>query len=305
MTGDYDEFGLLDEAAREAGLPSPQPGIVERRFVAVEPGRHLSALVWSAHEPDLVLLHGGRQNAHTWDTVALALDRPLVAVDLPGHGHSDGAAHDASPLDPRANAKDVAAALRTLAPAPRCVVGMSLGGLTAIALTEAAPDLVQRLVLVDVLPGLRVERAKPIADFINGPSSFRDLDELLMHTARANPTRSLSSLRRGILHNAEQQTDGSWQWRWARHPVRQELYAPHNAAGDRLYEDLWPVLERVAVPILLVRGLRPDSVLRDADEQELQRRVPAARVVQVAEAGHSLQGDTPVLLAKTISDFLV
>ena len=27
-------------------------------------------------------------NAHTWDTVALALDRPLVAFDLPGHGHS-------------------------------------------------------------------------------------------------------------------------------------------------------------------------------------------------------------------------
>ena len=35
-------------------------------------------------------MHGGAQNAHTWDTVALALDRPLVAVDLPGHGHSDG-----------------------------------------------------------------------------------------------------------------------------------------------------------------------------------------------------------------------
>ena len=37
-----------------------------------------------------VLLHGGSQNAHTWDTVAMALDRPLVAIDLPGHGHSDG-----------------------------------------------------------------------------------------------------------------------------------------------------------------------------------------------------------------------
>ena len=34
------------------------------------------------------LIHGGAQNAHTWDTVALALDRPLVALDLPGHGHS-------------------------------------------------------------------------------------------------------------------------------------------------------------------------------------------------------------------------
>jgi pimeloyl-ACP methyl ester carboxylesterase len=303
MTGTYDEFGLLDETAAEAGLPVVHRE-VGRRFVAVDSVRHLSALVWSAQEPNLVLLHGGRQNAHTWDTVALALDRPLVAVDLPGHGHSDGAAPDASPLDPRANAKDVATALRTLAPASQCVVGMSLGGLTAIALTETAPELVQRLVLVDVLPGLRSARAKPIADFINGPSSFRDLDELLAYTARANPTRSLSSLRRGILHNAQRCADGSWRWRWARHQVRGELYSPYNGEGDRLYQDLWPVLEGVAVPILLVRGLRPDSVLRDEDEEELIRRIPSAQVVQVAEAGHSLQGDTPVLLARTISEFL-
>ena len=52
-------------------------------------GRRLSALVWGEGPPELVLLHGGAQNAHTWDTVALALERPLLAIDLPGHGHSD------------------------------------------------------------------------------------------------------------------------------------------------------------------------------------------------------------------------
>ncbi len=49
----------------------------------------LSALRWGTAEPELVFLHGGAQNAHTWDTVALALNRPLLAIDLPGHGHSD------------------------------------------------------------------------------------------------------------------------------------------------------------------------------------------------------------------------
>ena len=53
---------------------------------------------------------------------------PLVAVDLPGHGHSDWRAdHDYTPAS---NAEDVAVALRELAPASRLVVGMSLGGLT-------------------------------------------------------------------------------------------------------------------------------------------------------------------------------
>ena len=48
----------------------------------------VSALAWGEGAPEIVLLHGGAQNAHTWDTVALALDRPLLAIDLPGHGHS-------------------------------------------------------------------------------------------------------------------------------------------------------------------------------------------------------------------------
>ena len=73
---------------------------VRRLAVEVEPGRRL-ALVWGEAEPELVFLHGGAQNAHTWDTVALALDRPLVAVDLPGHGHSDGGARRPRPGEQR------------------------------------------------------------------------------------------------------------------------------------------------------------------------------------------------------------
>ena len=87
---DYDEFGLFDQNAEEMGLPFDRPPHVSRTSVEVEPGRSISALVWGDSEPELVLLHGGAQNAHTWDSVALALGRPLLAMDLPGHGHSDG-----------------------------------------------------------------------------------------------------------------------------------------------------------------------------------------------------------------------
>jgi pimeloyl-ACP methyl ester carboxylesterase len=85
---DYDEFGLFGENAAEYGLPFDRPPTVRRAFASVPGGRRLSALVWQQGEPELVLLHGGAQNAHTWDTVAMALGRPLVAIDLPGHGHS-------------------------------------------------------------------------------------------------------------------------------------------------------------------------------------------------------------------------
>ena len=85
----YDEFGLFHENAEEFGLPHDGPPVVRRAAVEVAPGRRLSALVWGDAPPELVLLHGGAQNAHTWDTVAMALGRPLVAIDLPGH-ENDG-----------------------------------------------------------------------------------------------------------------------------------------------------------------------------------------------------------------------
>ncbi len=215
---DYDEFGLFHENAAEYGLPYDGPPMVERVAVDVGGGRRLSALRWKTADPELVLLHGGAQNAHTWDTVALALDRPLLAVDLPGHGHSDGPGPLAEgQLSAEANAVDVATAVRRLAPGAAAVVGMSLGGLTTIALARHAPELVRKVVLVDVLPGIKGERAKHIVDFVNGPPSFANLQELLDLTVQFNPTRSLTSLRRGILHNAEQQEDGTWVWRWARH----------------------------------------------------------------------------------------
>jgi pimeloyl-ACP methyl ester carboxylesterase len=84
---DYDEFGMLADNAAEVGLTFVAPS-VRRTAVTAGSGLELSALVWGDGEPELVLLHGGAQNAHTWDTVALILDRPLVALDLPGHGHS-------------------------------------------------------------------------------------------------------------------------------------------------------------------------------------------------------------------------
>ena len=314
MTGRvyYDEFGLFHENAEEYGLPFDRPPTVRRAFADVARGRRLSALVWQDRDPELVLLHGGSQNAHTWDTVAMALDRPLVAIDLPGHGHSDGPGErPEGQLDAHGNAVDVAAAIRQLAPAAKAVIGMSLGGLTAIALSAEAPELVRKIVLVDVLPGIKAQRAQHITDFVTGPASFASLDELLERTARFNPARSRSSLRRGILHNAEQQSDGTWVWRWARHrrpaaPASPAPAAPvpvSPAAGTR-YGQLWEALSSITVPLLLARGMRPDSVLDDDDERELLHRLPSAQVIHVEQAGHSLQGDTPLELAAIIEHFV-
>jgi len=297
----YDEFGLFHEDAAEFGLPYTAPPQIRREFVEVAPGRRISALVWGEGPPELVLIHGGAQNAHTWDTVALALNRPLLAVDLAGHGHSDDMASH-SPEVPRADslATDMANVIGTLAPTAVAVIGMSLGGMTAICLADQAPELVRRLLLVDVTPGVTAEKAKAITDFVNGPTSFADFDEILARTIEHNPTRTEASLRRRILHNAAQLEDGSWVWRDRRHDQ-------HNDSRDRQTRDdhsvLWDRLGAVAVPTVLVRGMRPQSVVDDADEAEFRRRQPTATVIQIADAGHSVQGDTPLELARIIEEF--
>jgi pimeloyl-ACP methyl ester carboxylesterase len=294
----YDEFALFHENAEEYGVEWHGPPTVRRVSVPVDGERCLSALVWGSSPPELVLLHGGAQNAHTWDTVALALDRPLVAIDLPGHGHSDH--RPDGPFSPRENARDVAIAIRELAPDARAVVGMSLGGLTSIALTTAAPELVRRLVLVDVTPGVDRDKAAPIAQFIAGPESFESFDEILARTIEFNPTRTEASLRRGVLHNAVERDDGRWVWRYQRPRIIEtdEMEIPADFAT------LWDDLDDVRVPIMLVRGAASGTVVDDADEAELRRRQPDARVELVDGAGHSIQGDRPVELAALLTDFV-
>ena len=55
----------------------------------------------------VVFLHGGGQNAHTWDTVIVGLGEPALAVDLPGHGRS--AWRDDGDYGPMHNAETAAA----------------------------------------------------------------------------------------------------------------------------------------------------------------------------------------------------
>jgi pimeloyl-ACP methyl ester carboxylesterase len=192
--------------------------------------------------------------------------------------------------------------MAALAPNARGVVGMSLGGLSSIALAATAPELVRALVLVDITPGVNAEKAAPVTNFVNGPASFDSFDELLARTIEHNPGRSESSLRRGILHNAVQREDGSWVWRYAR--FRNDT-DPEATALARLAEfsDWWDAISALTVPLLLVRGLAW-SVVDDDDVAELLRRQPTAAVIGVQGAGHSIQGDRPLELATILADFL-
>lgn len=292
----YDELALFDGNCDEYGLAPPGDVQVARVTHELADGRRISGLRWGVGAPEVLLVHGGAQNAHTWDTVALALrPTPLVAVDLPGHGHSSW--RTTGSYDPRSNADDLAGFVAEFAPEASLVVGMSLGGLTVNALAARHPELVRRLVVIDVTPGVTRDKAAEVHAFVAGPQRFGSFREIFERTVQYNPTRSPESLRRGILHNAHRLPSGEWEWNYDRGRIEPD------AEGEAERVDLWVDIDAVRVPYLLVRGAT-SPVVDDDDVAELRRRQPGARVVVVDGAGHSVQGDRPLELAAILRDEL-
>jgi pimeloyl-ACP methyl ester carboxylesterase len=110
----------------------------------------------------------------------------------------------------------------------------------------------------------------------------------------------VSSLRRGILHNAVERDDGRWVWRYQ----RPRLVESTDMEVPADFVALWDDVSAIKVPLMLVRGMANGTVVDDGDEAELLRRQPTARVEHVEGAGHSIQGDKPVELAALLADFV-
>jgi pimeloyl-ACP methyl ester carboxylesterase len=284
------EFALLPENAEQIGHTGPLPP-VER----IDSG-DISALKWGTDSPQVVFLHGGGQNAHTWDTVILGLGVPALAVDLPGHGRS--AWREDGDYGPKLNAETLRPVLRELAPTSRLLVGMSLGGLTALRIAAAEPALVPALVLVDVTPSAP-ERHEQMTKaqlgavaLVQGERTFPSFEAMLDVTVAAAPHRDRNSLRRGVFHNSKRLDDGTWTWRY-----------DSFRKGDG-FDGLWDDVPSITMPTTLVRGANSYFV-NDEDAAAFAKGAPGfQRTHIVADAGHSVQGDQPRALIDILRDVL-
>ena len=285
-----DEFALLSENAAQAGVSSALPSVVR-----IERGP-ISALRWGSDPARVVFLHGGGQNAHTWDTVILGLGLPALAIDLPGHGRS--AWRDDGDYGPKFNAEAVAPVIEELAPDAELVVGMSLGGLTAMRLAVTTPALVRALVMIDVTPSAperheqMTQTQMGLVALVQGDREFPSFAAMLDVTVAAAPHRDRNSLRRGVFHNSKQLDDGSWTWRY-----------DTFRKGDG-FEGLWDDVPALRVPTTLVRGANSFFV-NDDDALEFGRIAPGfQRVIVVSDSGHSVQGDQPQALVEILRSVL-
>ncbi|OBA81901.1 hydrolase [Mycobacterium sp. 1164966.3] len=283
------EFSLLAENAEQAGVSGPPPEVKR-----VDTGT-ISALRWG-QRPRIIFLHGGGQNAHTWDTVIIGLGEPALAVDLPGHGHS--AWREDGDYSPQHNAAALEPVLHELAPDAELVVGMSLGGLTAIRLAAQAPDLVNELVLIDVTPSalqrhaeLTKEQQGTVA-LMHGEREFPSFQAMLDLTVAAAPHREVKALRRGVFHNSRRLDNGNWTWRYD---------------AIRKFPDfgaLWEDVDALAAPVTLIRG-GSSGFVSDQDAEELARRATHFRAAHIVEnSGHSVQSDQPRALIDLLRGIL-
>lgn len=295
---DISEFSYLPAQAEALGVPVPA---VERLTLPLPDGRTLSALRYGAASPRVTLLHGAGLNAHTWDTTALALRQPLLAIDLAGHG--DSSWRDDVDYTPRTLAADVAAALDAWTDAPQLVVGQSLGGLTGAALASARPDLVAELIVVDITPGIDVTAGpSALREFYAGPTDFATRDELVDRAIAFGFGGTRPDTERGVFLNTRIRPDGRVEWKHHFAHLAAQALASHDrgsaASPSDLHETGWADLSGAAAPLTLVRATR--GFVSEADAEELAGRLPEARIVAI-DATHNVQETAPAQLAALIA----
>ncbi|PZU40935.1 MAG: alpha/beta hydrolase [Microbacterium sp.] len=300
MTDAPDEFSFLAEQARDAGVEGSLPRV--RRLTTEAAGRGaISALAWGDAPPAITLLHGAGLNAHTWDVTVLASGMPALAIDLPGHG--DSAWRADADYRARVIAPDVAAAIETWTEGPQLLVGHSLGGLTAAAVAALRPDLVSRLVIIDITPGIDPAAGpSQIRRFFAGPTDFASRDDLVERALAFGLGGSRRAAERGVFLNSRVRPDGRVEWKHHfAHLAAAALAVPSGAAvqapAPALSEGGWDDLAATTAPVTLLRGER--GYVTPEDAREFARRVPTASI-ETLPAGHNVQEEMPGALGARI-----
>ena len=297
------ELEYLGLAVQVAGVAVDEVRLPVDRFAAVN-GLRIHYLDWEhpVGRP-MLFLHGARLTAHTFDLVCLPLSSQFrcIAVDSRGHGDSEWAA--GGEYTPQARVADVEALVGTLGLDDFVLVGMSMGGGTAIGYAGRHSAKLRGLVLVDTGAPHEEPMARPgaqrIRDFNGGPGTFASFDEAIERALAFNPSRDRRLLRRSLLHAMRQEPDGSWRWKYDRDGLgnRGPEVGPARAAEQR------ESLTRITCPTLVLRGGSSD-MFTDEDAANTVDLLPSGRWVRIDNAGHTIQGDNPRGMLEAMAPFL-
>lgn len=295
-----DEFRAhLELSTATAGMRLPDLTLPDEHQLLLRRMR-FHYLDWgTAGLPHVLFLHGGGLNAHTWDLVCAALrrERHCLALDQRGHGESEWSPE--MDYSTESQVGDLDAFADALALRRFVLVGMSLGGVNALAWAGQHSARLAGLVLVDVGPEIRTDGVRKIAAFTSNATPLDSVEQFVDRAMAFNPRRNRELLRRSLLHNLRRMPDGRFMWKYdQRHRGKVD-----PAAQARRRDLLWSAVEGVDCPTLVVRGAQSD-VFHDEDAERLAGRLRQGRWVRVEGAGHTVQGDNPAGLLVALREFL-
>jgi pimeloyl-ACP methyl ester carboxylesterase len=252
-----------------------------------------------AHPP-VLLLHGGGQTRHSWRGAArtlVARGYHVICLDARGHGDSDWAPDGAYDWDGYVG--DLRAVVGSLG-TPPALVGASLGGMTALALSgDGSRSLATALVLVDIVAQLE-DGVDRVLDFMAArPHGFASPEEAAEAVAAYNPHRPRPKVASGLMKNLRQRTDGRYYWHWD----PKVIAARDHIDWDALERRMLTAAANVTVPTLLVRGLMSD-VVSDKGIEQLRAHMTKLEVRDVAGAGHMVAGDKNDAFNAAVVEFL-
>ena len=255
-------------------------------------GLRLHHLVWGQPDaPPLVLLHGLRGHAWSWERAARHLSPPhrLLALDFRGHGDSDWSEEGYG--TPR-YARDVAAWIDALGLERFDLIGHSAGGRVAVSYAASHRDRVRRLVVLDIGPDMEFQPFDPVLAALPR-RVFDDLDHVIATLRQRYPTISGSYLRWLAARSVVPAADGGLHWKWDQR-VRGQPPPPAQFIAD---------LRALACPTLLVRGAQ-DGYLSAESAAGMQAMMADCRVAAIARAGHCLHEERPQTFANVVRAFL-
>jgi esterase len=267
---------------------------VARRSFKLREGLELSYLSWGDEgAPELLLLHGGGLDATDWQVVAPAFaagGRRVIAPDLRGCGESD--------WDPEARYgveqafADVEEIVEHLELATFDLVGHSLGAVTACVYAARRPERVRRCVMEDGGPA---GHTRPAA-LENPTIVFDSWEDAVASLGRVFPRGMPDWVPASRLHELP---DGRVTWRsdiagrvrWS------------AAGGEPLIPGLWPYVEALRTPTLVVRGGEGTLFTRENAERmcELNERI---ELVTIDGAGHLVHCEKPAEFSRAALNFL-
>jgi pimeloyl-ACP methyl ester carboxylesterase len=227
----------------------------------------------------LVFVHSGVTDAREWDAVRAALGG--VARDLPGFG--------TEPLRP--GELSLATTVLDWFEGRATLVGTSLGGRAVLEAAQAAPERVERIVLVNANTFEWSEDVEAVfgeEEALVEAGRLDDAAELMVRSWLVGPRREPGDVAPELRERVHQMARRSF-----------ELQRGVDASLRRVELDL----AAIAAPVLVVRGALDWPDVERASRRFLAE-LPDARDVVVEGAAHLPALERPAEVARSIGEFL-